>query len=191
MWMEQESSPTRAQLGTQHPGPSHADQGLGSIHGWRLVTQATASPAPHWSPRATLYPATPLPRTGAPSYSLWATLYNFYHLHRFLILTSQMQENNVSDTLVPTSPGRSAGSETDPKSQKGSSRDTNCQPRTGYRSHRHVHMQTRVQTQTRTPSLWLLICRRMAGAGAPKALDPRACDSPHEGHRWCLKTGLR
>lgn len=69
--------------GRMAPWSQSCRPGLGSMHSWRLVIQETATPSHHWSPRATLHPATPLPRTGAPSYSLWATLYNFYHLHRF------------------------------------------------------------------------------------------------------------
>lgn len=117
LWLEQTSSPTRAQLGAQHPGPNHANQA------WDPST------AGGWSPKK----LPPHPLTGAPGppftlqphsqgqeppASLWATLYRFYQLHRFLILKSQMQENNVSDTLEPTLPGSSVGSETDPKSKR-------------------------------------------------------------------------
>ena len=174
LWLEQESSPTRAQLGTQHPGPSHADQAWdpSTAGGWspkQLPPQPlTGAPGPP-------SPCNPTRKDRSPSPSLWATLYNFCHLHRFLTLKSQMQENNVSDTLVPTSPGHRAGSETDPKSKRAApgTRTISLGQATVH-TDTCAHADTRANTDTHTqppaPHLqedgW---CRRPQGPG-PQSL---------------------
>ena len=152
------------------------------MHSWRLVTQETATPSPHWSPRATLHPATPLPKTGAPSCSLWATTST-----TCIDFSFQKKSNARKLSQTPLYPHCQVAVQglrqtPNPKGQlQGDKRSA---------SDRLPHTQTHVHTQTRTPSLQLLICRRMAGAGTPESLTPEPV-TPQQGHRWCLKTGLR
>lgn len=139
------------------------------MHSWRLVTQETATPSPHWSPRATLHPATPLPRTGAPSYSLWATTSTTCIDFSFQKVKCK---KTVSDTPVPTLPGSSAGSETDPKSKRAAPgrRTVSLGQAT---THTDTCAHTDTHTQPPAPHL-----QKDGWCGYPRVPDPSACDPP-------------
>lgn len=158
LWSEQTSSPTRAQLGAWHPGPNHADQAWDpcTVGGWspkKLPPHPiTGAPGPPFTLQSHSQGQEPPATVSGQHFTTSTTCIDFF------IPKSQMQENNVLDTPVPTLPGKSAGSETDPKSKRAAPgrRTVSLGQATAHTdtcAHADTHAHTDTHTQPPAPHL--------------------------------------